>query len=324
MVGALLVVLLTAGPGIYESLAAEVTSGVSFSLPAKGQAALPDLLRDKGERLLVIVLPFLLAALSVSILGSLLVGGWACSLKTASPNFERISPSSGLKNLFSVRSPVRLLFSLAKLVLILTVVYLYLQGRVEACLALRWSTPAQTLLTIAGLVTGLMIRIVVILLALGGIDALFQKWKYRRDLRMTRQEVKEEVKEHGISPHVRSRIRSLQMSMARRRMLKEVPAADLIIVNPTHVAVALKYDGASMDAPVVVAKGADFIAQKIREVAKAHDVPVVRRPELARTIYETVELDQPIPESLFVAVAEVLAMIYRMKSKRLSQRKGSP
>ena len=325
MVATLLIFLILGGPKLFGALAGEVRKAVSFSLPSEGGAAgLSELLRAKGERLLVIALPFLLSALAVSFLSSLLVSGWACAPKMASPDVNRISPSAGFKNLFSVRSPVRLLFSLAKLTLILAAVYAYLHGRLETCLALRWATPGQSLLAIAGLVVGLTVRIVVILLALGIADALFQRWKYRRDLRMTRQEVKEEVREHELSPHVRARIRSLQMSTARRRMLKEVPAADLVLVNPTHVAVALKYDADTMEAPKLVAKGADFMAEKIREVAADHDVPIVRRPELARTLYDTVELDQLIPESLFVAVAEVLAMIYRLRRKRLGLTERRP
>jgi len=324
MISTLLIVLFVGGSKLYGALAAEVRAGVSLSLPARGDADLPGRLQATGERLMVIVLPFLLSALTVSLLSSLLVSGWACATKAVSPDPNRISPATGFKNLFSVRMPVQLLFSLVKLTLILAAVYTYLQGRMETCLSLRWATPGQTLLTIATLVAGLTVRIIVVLLAVGLADALFQRWKHRRDLRMTRQEVKEEVKEHEVSPHVRSRIRSLQMSMARRRMLKEVPAADLVLVNPTHVAVALKYDAAAMDAPKVVAKGADFIAEKIRAVAAAHDVPIVRKPELARTLYETVELDQFIPESLFVAVAEVLAMIYRLRRKRLGLTKRRP
>ena len=161
-----------------------------------------------------------------------------------------------------------------------------------------------------------MIRVSIAMVVLGLLDLIYQKWKYRHDLRMTRQEVKEEFKQHEVSPRVKGRIRTLQFEMARRRMLKDVPLADVIVVNPDHVAVAIKYETGKMRAPLVVAKGVDFLAEKIKEIALANNVPIMHRPRLAWTLYETVDIGEPVPEKLFVAIAEVLAMIYRLRARR--------
>jgi flagellar biosynthetic protein FlhB len=211
---------------------------------------------------------------------------------------------------------VHLLVSIAKLAVILVIVYAYLRGKLDVCLSLRHATPDGALAEMARLVFGVVARIAVALLAIAALELLFQRWKYKHDLRMTRQEVLEERRRHEISPQLRSRIRTVQIEMARKRMLQEVPSADVVVTNPTHVAVALRYDAGEMDAPQVIAKGGDFLCEKIKEIARANDVPIVQRPALARTLYETVELGESIPETLFVAVAEVLAMIYRLRRKR--------
>jgi flagellar biosynthetic protein FlhB len=161
-----------------------------------------------------------------------------------------------------------------------------------------------------------MIRIGIVLLIMGIADAFYQKWKYIKGLKMTKQQVKEELKETMGSPEVKRRIRQVQLQTSMKRMLKEIPKASVVLVNPTHVAVALRYDAKTMESPVMVAKGADYLAEKIREIARAYGVPIVRRPELARTIYSTVKLGNPIPETLYVAVAEVLAMIYRLRKRK--------
>ena len=166
------------------------------------------------------------------------------------------------------------------------------------------------------MILGLMIRVCLALLVIGIGDVLFQKWKYTKDLKMTKQEVKEERKQTEGAPEVKSRIRRIQIEMAMKRMLQEVPKANVVLVNPTHVAVALRYEAKTMEAPVLVAKGADHLSEKIREIARAYGVPILRRPELARTIYATVEPGSTIPETLYVAVAEVLAMIYRLRQKK--------
>jgi len=183
-------------------------------------------------------------------------------------------------------------------------------------MSFQWLWPVDMPGAIAGPVVGVVIRICIALIAVALIDVAYQKWKYIKDMRMTKQELKEEHKETDGSPEIKSKIRQKQIAIASKRMLEEVPKADVILVNPTHVAVAIRYDSAVSDAPVVKAKGGDHMCEKIKEIARAYGVPIVRKPKLARSIFKTVKIDEAIPENLFVAVAEVLAMIYRIRQKK--------
>jgi flagellar biosynthetic protein FlhB len=196
------------------------------------------------------------------------------------------------------------------------IVWQYLHDTLQAMTGLHWTSPAGLLSGIGTLALGVAGRIAVGLAVIAGADLIWQRWNYKRQLRMTRQEVKEERRQYETPPEVRSRQRARQIVMARRRALKAVPTADVVIANPAHVAVALKYDQRSMDAPVVVAKGADFLCQTIKDIAARHGIPIVERPELARALYATVREGQAVGEALYVAVAEVLAMIYRLRKAR--------
>jgi len=318
LIGALLVSLVMLGSGTFRWLVQEVRNGVAVRpVGPAGAQAIPGILAQRAASALSATAPFLLIAAGASVLASLLSSGWSFAPKAVRLRFDRISPVHGLKTLFSARSLVRLLVSIAKLGAILLIVYFYLRDRVAACCALRWTTAEGMVVGIAELVAGLLVRIVAAIFVIAGIDMLYQRLKYKKDLRMTKQEVKEERKQHEVSPELKGRIRAVQIEMVRKRMLQDVPTADVIVANPTHVAVALRYDVAMMGAPQVVAKGADVLCEKIKEIARAHGVPIVHRPELARAIYGAVDVGQPIPEALFVAVAEVLAMIYRLRRRRL-------
>jgi len=211
---------------------------------------------------------------------------------------------------------VRLLTAVLKLLFVAIVVWFYLRDRLDTLAALRWAWSTEILTVIGKMVFGMMIRVCIALLVIGVADAFYQKWNYIKELKMTKQEVKEEYRDIEGSPEVKSRIRRIQIEMTRKRMLREVPKAKVVLVNPTHVAVALQYEAKAMEAPTVVAKGAGHLAEKIREIARAYGVPIIRRPELARTIYSTVKVDEPIPENLYVAVAEVLALIYRLRHRK--------
>ncbi|MHC4464811.1 MAG: EscU/YscU/HrcU family type III secretion system export apparatus switch protein, partial [Planctomycetota bacterium] len=211
---------------------------------------------------------------------------------------------------------VHLCASILKLFFVSVIVWLYLRSKLDVLATLRWAWSAQIMAIITKIILGLMLRICAGLLVIGIADTLYQKWKYLQELKMSRQEVKEERKQTEGSPEVRSRIRRIQYSMALKRMMQEVPKANVVLVNPTHVAVALRYEAEAMEAPVVVAKGAEHLSEKIREIARAYGVPIIRRPELARTIYSTVDIGNPIPQALYVAVAEVLAMIYRLRHRK--------
>ncbi|MCL2700785.1 MAG: flagellar biosynthesis protein FlhB [Phycisphaerae bacterium] len=260
--------------------------------------------------------PFLLGTLVVSIAGSFLVSGWSFSPKAAKVDFSKINPVKGMKNLFNSRSLVTLVTALVKLTVLVAIVWEYVHDKKETLLSLTNCTLAETLSQIGSLVMGVSVRIVLAILAIAGADLVWQKWKYKRELRMTDQEMKEERKQYDGNPQVKGRIRTLQIEMARKRMLQAVSQADVVLVNPTHVAVAMRYDMATMAAPIVLAKGGDLLCEKIKEIARAHSVPIVHRPELARAIFGQVDINEPIPETLFVAVAEVLAMVYRVNRAR--------
>ena len=283
---------------------------------ALDQETLTAIVKHRGLEALVAVAPLLAATAAASVLGSVAVSGWTFAPKAVRVTPDRLNPFKGLRNLFSPRSGVHLLASLVKLAAILTIVVVYLSGHMDECRALAWATPLAALSATFGIVVGVVARVTIALMVVALLDALYQRWQHRRDLRMTRQELKEERRQHEISPEVRGRIRAVQFEMVRRRMLQDVPAADVVITNPTHVAVALKYEAAAMDAPTVVAKGADRLAETIRQIARAHGVPIVYRPELARAVYRTCDVGACVPEALYVAVAEVLAMIYRMRKQR--------
>jgi flagellar biosynthetic protein FlhB len=313
----LLVALTIWAPSLYGWFVLQVQQGLSWQTNgAMEHSPIGAVVHAKATESLWIIVPALLVGAAVSVLSGLLVGGWALTAEPLKPNLSHISPLRGLRSLLSFRSVVHLLVSMMKLTVILALVYQYLCDKLGACLQLRWNTPEQSLFAIARLVFGVSLRIVIALMAIALLDVVYQRWQYKRNLRMTRQEVKEERRQHEASPEVRGRVRAIHIEMVRRRMLQEVPEADVVVTNPTHVAVALKYEAATMEAPEVVAKGADLLAEKIKEIARAHGVPIVHKPPLARTLYATVKVGQPIPETLFVAVAEVLAMIYRLYNRR--------
>ena len=318
MISTLVLVLALSAGGLYSFLDTQMRQGLSLEMSGPmDSSSVNGIFRGTMSGSIKALAPFLLGGFGVSVLGSLLVGGWAFSPKAIQMKGSRISPVAGMKNLISTRSLVNVLTSLAKLTVILGIIYFYMRDRLPACLALRHETAQGVMSGIGELVLGMTLRIAVALLAIGGADLLWQKWKHKRDLKMTRQEVKEEMREHEMAPELRGRVRRIQMEMAQKRLIQEVPAADVVIVNPTHVAVALKYDPQETEAPVMVAKGADLLCQKIKEIAAEHNIPVVHRPDLARTLYQTIDVDEAIPESLFVAVAEVLAMIYRLRQRRM-------
>ncbi len=315
--GMLLLALSLSAERIWHWFVEQMVAG--FTMGAGGRmdvASVMGLLASKGWAVLALIAPIMVAIAAAGVASGLLVSGWVFAPKAIHPNPQRLNPVEGVKRLFSTRSLVRLVASWAKLGIMAAIILTYLRGRLGECLALAWATPLASLKVIMGVIVGLVGRFAAGMVVIAIFDILYQKWQYRKDLRMTRQEVKEERRHHETAPEVRSKLRQMQIEMVRKRMLHEVPRSDVVLVNPTHVAVALAYDADEMDAPRVTAKGADLLAERIRQIARAHGVPVVHRPELARTIYRTVEPGQPIPEPLYVAVAEVLAMIYRIRRER--------
>ncbi len=268
----------------------------------------------------VVCLPILAALCAAGIATNILVGGMTFTFESLELKWDAINPASALQRVGNPRSIVRLLSSIAKLFIVSLVVWFYLRDKLEALAALRWAWSSQLIGSIASLTFGLAIRVGIAIVVLGLADALYQRWQYTQEMKMTKEEVKQERKEGEGSPEVKGRIRRIQLQMSMKRLTQEVPKANVILVNPTHVAVALQYEPKTMDAPVLLAKGADHMAQKIVQIARSYGVPIVRRPEVARAIYASVQPGQRIPESLYLAVAEVLAMIYALRQKRKARR----
>lgn len=275
-----------------------------------------DFIWHKTVDVIVVICPFLGLLVVGSVMAGIAVSGVNFAPEAVSLKFNQLNPVEGLGKLVNGRSMVRLLVSIFKLFFVSLIVWLYLRSRLDELAGLRWAFSAQILALTGKIIFGLLIRVSIALLVIAIADVLYQKWKYTQDLKMTRQEVKQERKETEGSPELKARIRRMQMDRSMKRMTEEVPKASVVLVNPTHVAVALRYDAKTMDAPVMLAKGADQLAEKIRDIARAYGVPVVRRPELARTIYSSVKPGEPVPEKLYAAVAEVLAMIYRLRKKK--------
>ncbi len=317
MIGVLLLALTLAGSSLLTWFAEQARWGLSLQATgAGGDVRFDKVLADKGGSTLKTVVPFLLAGVGVAVFASFVSSGLAVSPKAIGFKLDRINPVNGLKQLFSVKGLVRGLMSMAKMALIILIAWYYLRNRQDDFLALRWGAPGAIIAGISRLVMGVSGRILLGLAVIAGIDLIFQRWRHKKDLRMTRQEVKDERKQHELSPELRGRIRGVQQEMARKRMLRDVPQADVVVTNPTHVAVALQYDAEKMAAPVVIAKGPDLLCERIKTVARESGVPIVYRPELARALYAAVDVGHPIPETLFVAVAETLAMIYRLRRGR--------
>jgi flagellar biosynthetic protein FlhB len=228
--------------------------------------------------------------------------------------WDRLDPVNGFKRLFSLRAVVEGFKAVLKLTLILGISYLLLRNHLQTLPRLMSFTIPQIFVFLGQVMVRLMSGVGFFMLALAAFDYLYQRWDLENEMRMTKQEVKEEVKSREGDPLIRARIKRVQRDIASRRMMDEVPKADVIVTNPTHIAVALKYDE-TMVAPKVIAKGAELIAKKIKEIAREHNIPIIENKPLARTIFKTLKIGQAIPRELYAAVAEVLSYVYRLKKR---------
>lgn len=265
------------------------------------------------------LLPILVLLMIATLIGPAALGGLLFSTKALMPKLERIDPLRGLQRMFSLRSLVELLKAIAKVALVATVAALLLWTLREELFALAVEAPQPALLHGLRLVGISAIVLSASTLLIAAVDVPFQLFDHARKLRMTMQQVRDEMKETEGRPEVKSRIRQLQRQLARSRMMAAVPGADVVITNPTHFAVALRYEAGRAVAPVLVAKGSELLAFKIREIAEAHAVPVVESPRLARAVYYSTEIDAQIPAGLYLAVAQVLAYVFHLRSYRRGQ-----
>jgi flagellar biosynthetic protein FlhB len=284
----------------------------------------PDL---EGMRLLLawvmdnsftVLSPILLAIMFGGVVANLIqTGGVRFSMHPLQPRFHKLNPLAGFKRMFSRNALMELFKSLFKVTLISLIAYITIQGRFDEIPPMMGKSVGQILIFMGEMALEIMIKVLVAMIFLPFLDYMFQRFTYLKNLRMTKQEVKDERKDTEGNPQIKQRVRSVQMEMMKRRMMSAVPEADVVITNPTHISVAIQYDQENSDAPIVVAKGKGVIAEKIREIAKEHDIPVVEDKPLARLLFKMVEIGQMIPAHLYKAVAEILAYVYRLKGKTL-------
>ncbi|WP_043310556.1 flagellar biosynthesis protein FlhB [Pseudomonas sp. ML96] len=291
----------------------------NFSLPRdvlQDEGAMARYLLSTGMEALVALQPFLIVLLIASIIGPIALGGWMFSGEALMPKFSRMNPWEGLKRMFSTKALVELLKALAKFVVILLVALAVLKSDQDDLLAIANESVESAILHAMQVVGWSLLWMACGLILIAAVDVPFQLWDTKQKLMMTKQEVKDEYKDAEGKPEVKSKIRQLQRQMAERRMMQQVPEADVVITNPTHFAVALKYDPTQGNAPMLLAKGGDFLALKIREIAQEHKVTLLESPALARAVFYSTEVDQEIPAGLYLAVAQVLAYVYQLKQFR--------
>ncbi len=305
------------GGSIGGGMAAMMRRALSLSPMAAGDThAAINAFRDAAVEALLACAPVLAAAFLAALAAPLAIGGWNFSGEALGFKFERINPLSGFGRMFSARSAVELAKSLSKFAVVGTIAVAVLWTQADDLLGLSREPVGNGIAHAAQLTGQALLAMTAGLVLIAAIDVPFQLWQHTRDLRMTQDEVRRELKETEGSPETRGRIRAIQQAMARRRMMQEVPTASVVVTNPTHFAVALRYDDKRNRAPVVVAKGADEVAARIRELAAESGVPLVSAPPLARVLYRHVDLGVEIPAALYVAVAQILTYVAQLAGAR--------
>ena len=317
LLAGILLTLIATSPLILDAFR-EMTTQIFREMSKADELSIDSLYDLSGEifsTLLPAFAPFAAIIVLVGILASVLQVGVQITLKAIAPKFNKISPLTGLKRLFSTQSLADFLKSMAKLIIVGIVGYITYMDKITELNGLSVATPEAILeynFTVVAEVSG---KIVLALVAIAIFDYLYQRWHHEKQLMMTKQEVKEETKQTEGDPQLKARIRQIQREMSNARMMQEVPKADALIVNPTHFSVAILYDRDVMEAPEVTAKGTDHMALRMRTVARENNVPILERPELARDLYANVEIGETIPERFYKAIAEILAFVYRLRRR---------
>ena len=308
------------GPMLLQHMQIEVARQFTFD---GATVLVPQLMMERLLRMMGVgmvgVVALALAINLASVLLSLMSGGWVFSWKPIMPKFSKLNPLAGLGNVFSKQQLVTALKNVVLTLLLGLVAWLHISDGIAHMARLPHQGSSMALVMVSDWILEGIAMLMLVVFAMALIDVPLQKFLFMQRLKMSHQEVKQEHKESEGSPEVKGKIRQKQREMAHRASVNRVPTADFVVTNPTHYAVALRYDEHSMAAPQVVAMGADLIALKIREVAKAHQVPVLESPMLARALYAHAELDQTIPSQLYTAVAQVLAYVYRLKASLRGQ-----
>ncbi|MCP1420389.1 flagellar biosynthetic protein FlhB [Pseudomonas laurylsulfativorans] len=289
---------------------------INFSLPREvilDPRSMATYLMRSGQIALWSIQPVMITLVLAAIIGPISLGGWLFAASSMAPKFSRLNPGPGLKRMFSSKSLVELIKALAKFIIILFVALAVLSADIDDLLRIAHEPLDMAIIHSLQVVGWSTLWMACGLILIAVVDVPVQLWESHKKLLMTKQEVRDEHKDQDGRPEVKQRIRQLQREMSQRRMMAAIPEADVVITNPTHYAVALKYDPEKGNAPVLLAKGSDFLALKIREIAAANEILLLESPALARSIYYSTELEQEIPGGLYLAVAQVLAYVYQIR-----------
>ncbi|WP_420566446.1 flagellar biosynthesis protein FlhB [Thalassobaculum sp.] len=300
---------------VYSPLAGIVEKAGTMPID---QGSSGDILFDLFTSVLIALSPVFAVFMVLALAASLGQSGILFTAEPITPKFDKISPIKGFSRLFSLRSIVEFLKGIAKMGVVGTVALILVLPELDRLETIVQMDVRQLLEEIQTLVMRLLFGVAAVMVVIAVADYIYQKYEHIKQLKMSRQEIRDEHKQSEGDPHVKARLRQIRHERARQRMMAAVPQADVVVTNPTHFAVALKYDTAVMAAPTVVAKGVDNVAFRIREVAEANGVPIVENPPLARALFGGVDLDQQIPEEHYQAVAQIISYVYRLKGKRMS------
>ena len=302
------------GSSLSQQLIKLIREGLTLNsdLVFKSESLMPHL-HELSMATLLVFLPFFLLLLGVATFSPLLLNGWLFTFKPLMPNFSKLNPVAGIGRMFSTHSLVELLKAIAKSVVVGGIGAWVVWHNRENVLMLVSEPVIMSIPHLGSVMWACFAAIMGGMLLIVAVDVPFQLWEHNKKLKMTKQEVRQEAKETEGDPQVKGKIRKMQREMARRRMMAEIPTADVVVTNPTHFSVASRHSENGMRAPVVVAKGTHLMAAKIKEIAKENNIPILEAPPLARALYKHTDLGQAIPEALYTAVAEVLAYVYQLK-----------
>jgi flagellar biosynthetic protein FlhB len=324
LAGALMLLIVTLGLsasvmpmlGQGKALLAEALAGGS-PLDSVRPANAWQFVAHLGGNALRVAAPILLIAWAAAFIAHFAQIGWIFSPKAAAPSLSKLNPLAGLSRIFGTRGAVKSGFDLFKVGIVLAVAIPSVLSQARQIVVLPYLEPMQSLSIIGSMIFRLALQILAVLLFLGVSDFLYQRWRHSRDLRMTKQQIKDEMKQSEGDPDVKRRRHRIQQQIAAQRIKSAVPKADVIVTNPEHISIAIQYDQGTMRAPRVIAKGADYLALRIRQIAIQHGIPIVERKPLARALYKDVKINQEIPPEFYKAVAEILAYVYRLSGAKV-------
>ena len=279
------------------------------------EGKLTDVVAFVGGKILLLTAPIFLVSLVIGVVAQVMQTGFLQIENALTPDLNKLNPLNSLGRIFSLKGVVELLKSMLKMAVIGTVIYMLLKSEIDKIPYLSAMSIEQILSFLGMVIFKLLSTVGLFMLVLAVADYFFQRWQLEKEMRMTKQEIKEEHKAREGDPMIKARIRKVQREVATRKMMSEVPKGDVVVTNPTHIACVLKYSE-NLPAPQLIAKGADFMAEKIKQIARENNIPVIENKPLARTIFKTMKVGQVIPRELFVAVAEVLSYVYRLRKKK--------